>query len=229
MHFQYPRSDRAHCNDRHGEHRRRFQDLSVSSVGSSPLQLWISRISHGATISFQYPRSDRAHCNFDVEAGEDDGEYNFQYPRSDRAHCNLPDEDRIPGPHLELSVSSVGSSPLQPCLLSRLDRGATSSFSILGRIEPTATARAQLPTHLRVSRLSVSSVGSSPLQPPTLPPSAGSVSPFSILGRIEPTATPQDIINGPPQHHHFQYPRSDRAHCNSSPNRSRWNPRSPPR
>ena len=63
---------------------------------------------------------------------------NFQYPQSDRAHCN-PSDSTPKILVIILSVSSVGSSPLQP-----YGRGGVRSdgapFSILSRIEPTATA-----------------------------------------------------------------------------------------
>ena len=89
-----------------------------------------------------------------------------------------------------LSVSSVGSSPLQ------LDwaaggPGAFGSFSILGRIEPTAT-----PRHKPWKREDIDA--------------------FSILGRIEPTATSQVRPDPSGPRASFQYPRSDRAHCNLS-------------
>jgi len=219
---------------------------------------------------------------------------------------------RVDGYSINLSVSSVGSSPLQPrgsvCLRER-----ARTFSILGRIEPTATVRElvlelgeqvlsvssvgssplqllkdPLTTLSKYIGLSVSSVGSSPLQPiigfvvlPTLALSVSSVGssplqppcprrtgeadqPFSILGRIEPTATPlnwaskcspmklsvssvgssplqRDLLRafhtsqelsvssvgssplqligaatGSGTIKVFQYPRSDRAHCNHS-------------
>ena len=136
----------------------------------------------------------------------------FQYPRSDRAHCNRP--------------TGMGGGP------------PPNAFSILGRIEPTAT-NAMDEARLANYRLSVSSVGSSPLQlprSPACPPgpelsvsSVGS-SPlqpppghatalilgdtFSILGRIEPTATSTTSSNPCFKTVNFQYPRSDRAHCN---------------
>ena len=161
----------------------------------------------------QYPRSDRAHCNLRNVLLASFVSLFFQYPRSDRAHCNSR-EAPPRGARSALSVSSVGSSPLQhlhkrgfwgTSVLSVSSVGSSplqrnaglravapdGSFSILGRIEPTAT-----------------SGGRSGLLRP-----GGS---FSILGRIEPTATP-------PQHvlrrgsSLFQYPRSDRAHCNPRP------------
>mgnify|MGYP000055861539 CR=1 FL=1 len=89
-----------------------------------------------------------------------------------------------------LSVSPIGSSPLQ---LERVgERGAwpaRCTFSIPNRIEPSAT---RLPGHpvAEGPRLSVSPIGSSPLQP-TLP---RRYLPYTSL--------------------RFQYPQSDRALCN---------------
>ena len=87
-----------------------------------------------------------------------------------------------------LSVSSVGSSPLQLPLTVPL-RFLTVTFSILGRIEPTAT--------LAALEAAEAAGGS-----------------FSILGRIEPTATLRRAFARRPIRFIFQYPRSDRAHCN---------------
>ena len=209
--FQYPRSDRAHCNRRVSRPRLSEERLSVSSVGSSPLQrAWYDPLG-GYWCDFQYPRSDRAHCN----AGRSG------WGRRRRA----------------LSVSSVGSSPLQRgrvgeygserqafSILGRIEPTATPGrhaaghpgghpFSILGRIEPTATPQISEGISPPPNQLSVSSVGSSPLQPPRAPRSRWPGQAFSILGRIEPTAT--KVVEGKKVVIvAFQYPRSDRAHCN---------------
>ena len=111
--------------------------LSVSPIGSSPLQLdtffHVTSHSHG----FQYPQSDRALCNrfgqdgdeqepvafsipnriepsatLWIEAGGKKDE-DFQYPQSDRALCNL---------RLECCNQYLGIA-----------------FSIPNRIEPSAT------------------------------------------------------------------------------------------
>ena len=116
----------------------------------------------------------------------------FQYPQSDRALCNL--FGGTIGNRMEkLSVSPIGSSPLQPPLAICMT-SVTRSFSIPNRIEPSATVLKP-----RVSRL--------------LPLS------FSIPNRIEPSATncrhaAQDAMYG-----NFQYPQSDRALCNTHPPR----------
>ena len=186
----------------------------------------------------------------------------FQYPRSDRAHCNLPLWNWVPGclwstfsilGRIEptatsplrrrgscaspLSVSSVGSSPLQHGCGLR-PRGRSGSFSILGRIEPTATRASVLeqtawctfsilgriePTATwrpwilrRRWILSVSSVGSSPLQllrvlrlRATQPLSVSSVG-------SSPLQRGNAIVARAWVEWHFQYPRSDRAHCNGT-------------
>jgi len=158
--FQYPRSDRAGCNSLLAWSSSSNIVLSVSSVGSSGMQL--SRICVRGKLA-----------------------YSFQYPRSDRAGCNAPSGSflcRLPS----LSVSSVGSSGMQ---LDTEDAAwdGQDSFSILGRIERDATngpfssqnepetfqyprsdragcnhSHTLAPTHKRC--LSVSSVGSSGMQ-----------------------------------------------------------------
>ena len=136
--FQYPRSDRAHCN---------LLFWLLMAAGEGPFSI-LGRIEPTATTAvallayreegFQYPRSDRAHCNLTLRLFRNWTPPAFQYPRSDRAHCNFFRVGGIPL-DLVLSVSSVGSSPLQLCFHTP-HRGRASSFSILGRIEPTATA-----------------------------------------------------------------------------------------
>ena len=186
--FQYPQSDRAHCNDvlrRHDDGLPHFQypqsDRAHCNCSSTPL-------ARAKTTYFQYPQSDRAHCNSDNATPHWlIGGSTFQYPQSDRAHCNW----YTLGRNMEreaLSVSSVGSSPLQQA------EGAEWKCS--------------------ACQLSVSSVGSSPLQrahvllhrhpavnfqyPQSdrahcndrgLRDPAGGLQSFSILSRIEPTAT----------------------------------------
>ena len=89
---------------------------------------------------------------------------------------------------LALSVSSVGSSGMQPCR-DKLPIAPKSAFSILGRIERDATE--PCPDNRRVGANS-----------------------FSILGRIERDATLATLPTAPPRRRRFQYPRSDRAGCN---------------
>ncbi len=187
--FQYPRSDRGHCNHASQSslvvaadsfsilgrivgtatpcmpaRRMRPIALSVSSVGSWALQLRRRSGCSRCAVSFQYPRSDRGHCNYSTCRGLHASTCDFQYPRSDRGHCNQSDES---------------------CQQYR-----QSTFSILGRIVGTAThtARAVAPASLT---LSVSSVGSWALQP----------------ARVHDRAA---------RFSDFQYPRSDRGHCNRS-------------
>ena len=236
MIFQYPRSDRAHCNGDPSGHHSCRQNLSVSSVGSSPLQhpseagrgwpeaLSVSSVgssplqlqnqtkglSHGRDLSvssvgssplqpphrnggwtstkrFQYPRSDRAHCNSPDPQRVRQAQ-NFQYPRSDRAHCNAANALANPRSY-RLSVSSVGSSPLQRHRRSWGHHSGPLSVSSVGSspLQPSIS-----PLVMRSWPLSVSSVGSSPLQ---------------RRQRLTLEATLRT----------FQYPRSDRAHCNREP------------
>ena len=113
----------------------------------------------------------------------------FQYPQSDRALCNWL--GYVPWPaDFELSVSPIGSSPLQPVEVSiPLDDPVT---------------------------LSVSPIGSSPLQPRARPRQSRQLSSFSIPNRIEPSATGRGATS-PLASTTFQYPQSDRALCNISP------------
>ena len=85
--FQYPPSDRAHCN------------FGAQEEVEATL------------INFQYPPSDRAHCNSPQATDQALIVEDFQYPPSDRAHCNYHGCG-IAAQGVELSVSSIGSSPL---------------------------------------------------------------------------------------------------------------------
>ena len=144
----------------------------------------------------------------------------------------------------------------------RANRPSPGTFSIPNRIEPSATCTGQrsgrLPNHFQYpqsdralcnsppssgccgkTRLSVSPIGSSPLQRPICRPTSGTNTTFSIPNRIEPSATSiRDIpttwpttfsipnriepsatlpLPSPPTVLlHFQYPQSDRALCNFS-------------
>ncbi len=116
----------------------------------------------------------------------------------------------------ELSVSSVGSWALQPSLIAHRQRLPNSlSVSSVGSwaLQPDAAATPCRTSH---PALSVSSVGSWALQPTYVVSSAALLpTPFSILGRIVGTATRYDSACKPCGLD-FQYPRSDRGHCNTS-------------
>ena len=166
--------------------------LSVSSVGSSGMQLKAVPITWDRGEDFQYPRSDRAGCNPSPEWPYRSCCQTFQYPRSDRAGCN--------------SMRTTSSCR------------SKGSFSILGRIERDAT-RVEAVHRVKAVHLSVSSVGSSGMQPRQAGCHIVSLTSFSILGRIERDATSlrmkkvRSIML-------FQYPRSDRAGCNPLARRS---------
>ena len=212
MLFQYPRSDRAHCNTTRPPSKPPEQSrLSVSSVGSSPLQRYGAPHTYYYLFDFQYPRSDRAHCNsawrlFDPPPPHLSvslvGSSPLQRRSTDSAASSLEG----------LSVSSVGSSPLQLEPSHRKRRGST-PFSILGRIEPTATSRTGLcaPKTSLLFQYPRSDRAHCNRQTPLRP--SRPLPPFSILGRIEPTATRISSTHPLPSRI-FQYPRSDRAHCN---------------
>ncbi len=87
--FQYPRSDRGHCNAAAGA-----ADCAIAE----PFSI-LGRIVGTATVAlplpaarcrsaFQYPRSDRGHCNRPLRIARRCRWQIFQYPRSDRGHCN---------------------------------------------------------------------------------------------------------------------------------------------
>ncbi len=189
--FQYPRSDRGHCNPIASAGKNISSELSVSSVGSWALQPVRSRRARGRALRFQYPRSDRGHCN--------------------------PLNARFQSFWVELSVSSVGSWALQPSHHSPTSRRVR-AFSILGRIVGTATGAgavySSISTHFQYPRsdrghcnssssasadpfptLSVSSVGSWALQLSFFPTFVSSPTSFSILGRIVGTATNLVVTN----------------------------------
>ena len=170
MIFQYPRSDRAHCNTRILRVSMRDEKLSVSSVGSSPLQRW--------------SRPGRRSCR------------PFKLSVSSVGSSPLQPQSPRWAPSLDqaLSVSSVGSSPLQPRNPENRLLRPDLSVSSVGSSPLQLGARAVYP--LGLLKLSVSSVGSSPLQRRVPLQSLAPLSAFSILGRIEPTATP---FSRPPQ------------------------------
>ncbi len=62
--------------------------LSVSSCGSSPLQLLRAPGDDGHAGSFQYPRADRPLCNSPRNQPPRNDMHTFQYPRADRPLCN---------------------------------------------------------------------------------------------------------------------------------------------
>ena len=136
--------------------------LSVSPIGSSPLQLGVVvGVGNGVCV-FQYPQSDRALCNWSAAAW-----------RKLR---------------LTLSVSPIGSSPLQ--LPTRY--GGTPvpiSFSIPNRIEPSATAGYnELRTLCKESFSIPNRIEPSATEPAVIEVVGGGTA-FSIPNRIEPSAT----------------------------------------
>ena len=161
-------------------------------------------------FTFQYPRTDRRDCNpIDSLAWSRSGSC-FQYPRTDRRDCNK-------------------------CKL-RNTHGTRTAFSILARIEETATDQDLLGL-AQGGELSVSSHGSKGLQPSVAQFRGVLDNTFSILARIEGTATGSQSrwsgaiwtfsilarIEGTAtvgqypavmRAVHFQYPRTDRRDCN---------------
>ena len=196
----------------HANHRtpRGLAGLSVSPIGSSPLQHCPARDAVGAPETFSIPNRIEPSATW-PEFEVLDTDENFQYPQSDRALCNcvtappptctcaafsIP--NRIEPSATRRSSSNTGDEPTFQypqsdralCNQSSADLSLAryGSFSIPNRIEPSATWL----THcsLRpISELSVSPIGSSPLQP-------------SCIGTLLLSSL------------NFQYPQSDRALCN---------------
>ena len=129
--------------------------LSVSPIGSNPLQHRQSpRPTPGGVGSFSIPnRIEPSATNFSTAARSRG--ILFQYPQSDRTLCNS--------------------------LAARLTM-RSHSFSIPNRIEPSATTatKAIIPVHFG---LSVSPIGSNPLQPGIPPGFNCLLVPFSIPNR----------------------------------------------
>ena len=160
--FQYPQSDRALCNSVYTAPTGRTPGLSVSPIGSSPLQPLTGQLEFNERGSFSIPnRIEPSATRPQIEPIP--ALSVFQYPQSDRALCNR--------------AAEVGMANLP------------GSFSIPNRIEPSATTyklrreveclasfqypqsdralcnRRSLNACLRNAALSVSPIGSSPLQP----------------------------------------------------------------
>ena len=159
--FQYPPSDRAHCNRAPAStstpHRRTFSILHrIEPTVTPPGVLagsWLS--------SFQYPPSDRAHCNGAIDGRAETAFAHFQYPPSDRAHCNPARLERTGARHSNFQYppsdrAHCNTYPPRASCTSRMP------FSILHRIEPTVTLLAVVASRPGTA-LSVSSIGSSPL------------------------------------------------------------------
>jgi len=187
-----------------------LSNLSVSSVGSSGMQLDADYQLLQVKRLFQYPRSDRAGCN--PGGGRAPGEsrapfsilgrierdatppggmpycepYIFQYPRSDRAGCNVF-EDEESALNYALSVSSVGSSGMQPAGAEVIAR-AREAFQYPRSDRAGCNSRMRS-RRLSVASLSVSSVGSSGMQRFDVEYKFAGDEAFSILGRIERDAT----------------------------------------
>ena len=209
--FQYPQSDRALCNSPTFLRRIQSRPLSVSPIGSSPLQLTTPLPSIATMISFSIPNriepsatpvrpvrqpdehalsvspigsSPLQQCEIEYEHGP---EPVFQYPQSDRALCNQGDS-AFPRAPVRLSVSPIGSSPLQPGKQAE-KQVLPAPFSIPNRIEPSATWGRGRCWTLR-----------SGFQYPQSDRAL-----CNLPARLKPQTPPL-----------FQYPQSDRALCNPS-------------
>ena len=110
----------------------------------------------------------------------------FQYPLPDRPHCNWLTHCDV-GPTVNLSVSSPGSTSLQPFPpLPRPRPGV--AFSILSRIDLTATPRPANNRQAGDATFSILSRIDLTATPDRRRPRDGGPA-FSILSRIDLTAT----------------------------------------
>jgi len=186
--FQYPRSDRAGCNDCCPPHPPQGWRFSVSSVGSSGMQLAadhrtlrgfrafsiLGRIERDATTAG--PGKTQPGGRLSVSSVGSSGmqlrdllstqrrRKPFQYPRSDRAGCNLADVPAV----------------LRDVLDFQYPRSDRAGCNIAGGALLAV-----------VGVLSVSSVGSSGMQRRRVALWPHAQYAFSILGRIERDATRQ--------------------------------------
>ena len=160
--FQHPQSDRALCNC--DARPRAIPDRGPFSIPNriEPSATGGEVIIRLGLRVFQYPQSDRALCNSFPRGSNRRYTTSFQYPQSDRALCNSSTVQYCDA-GLALSVSPIGSSPLQ---LKRVRKATTCEMC-----------------------LSVSPIGSSPLQPVGTLIAALPRPTFSIPNRIEPSAT----------------------------------------
>ncbi len=133
--FQYPRSDRGHCNLFLCRKPTERTALSVSSVGSWALQPYLHHSVQRTSWSFSILGRIVGTATTGGMVGTGVVK-TFQYPRSDRGHCNFSPRSLRPPPPRRLSVSSVGSWALQ--LAYRLSRIAYRISRIAYRSSPTA-------------------------------------------------------------------------------------------
>ncbi len=161
--------------------------LSVSSVGSWALQLLQQHADVTRSLRLSVSSVGSWALQLCAACCPTVVRVGFQYPRSDRGHCNY-------------SFCTIRQSPVR-------------AFSILGRIVGTATALRSrglttLPPPFSIlGRI----VGTATTPADALSP--GCFATFSILGRIVGTATALQNRSAAMQPA-FQYPRSDRGHCN---------------
>jgi len=111
-HFQYPRSDRAGCNQRAVQDRE-AQHKTFSILGRIERDATQSRAQRCRWASvFQYPRSDRAGCNKTGEGPPHPPDLAFSILGRIERDATPPGGHRTLGGRC-LSVSSVGSSGMQ--------------------------------------------------------------------------------------------------------------------
>ena len=134
--FQYPLSDRTHCNGEVRGTSDRYP-LAFSILYRIEPTVTMMRIAPAFTVR------------------------NFQYPLSDRTHCNASRPAPIRCSPETFSIL-YRIEPTVTAKWMHRQGDVDGSFSILYRIEPTVTPAA-VPTLPRELLLSVSSIGSNPL------------------------------------------------------------------
>ncbi len=135
----------------------------------------------------------------------------FQYPRADRPSCSSRRLLLYP-PAVNLSVSSCGSTLMQPRLRFAVSARNNHSFSILVRIDPHAAPRALFERWHQLHDFQYPRADRPSCSTPLRLPAPEQQQAFSILVRIDPHAAYSHIWTAR-RSQAFQYPRADRPSC----------------
>src|SRR5579885_371850 len=135
----------------------------------------------------------------------------FQYPRADRPSCSSRRLLLYP-PAVNLSVSSCGSTLMQPRLRFAVSARNNHSFSILVRIDPHAAPRALFERWHQLHDFQYPRADRPSCSTPLRLPAPEQQQAFSILLRIDPHAAYSHIWTAR-RSQAFQYPRADRPSC----------------
>src|SRR5579883_2557358 len=135
----------------------------------------------------------------------------FQYPRADRPSCSSRRLLLYP-PAVNLSVSSCGSTLMQPRLRFAVSARNNHSFSILVRIDPHAAPRALFERWHQLHDFQYPRADRPSCSTPLRLPAPEQQQAFSILVRIDPHAA-MIYQKRCSSSYIFQYPRADRPSC----------------